>query len=41
MNQSLLFVLDKREKLANNIIEKVNFISENTELSMGYLKIYC
>ena len=37
MNQSLLFVLDEREKLADVIIESVNLMSNEAEISIGYL----
>ncbi len=37
MNESLLFVLDERENLADNIIESVNLMSHDAEISLGYL----
>jgi ribose-phosphate pyrophosphokinase len=37
MKQSLLFVLDGRQDLADNIIDSVNLISNEAEISLGYL----
>ena len=37
MKQSLLFVLDGRQELADNIIDSVNLISNEAEISLGYL----
>lgn len=37
MRQSLLFVLDGRQDLADDIIESVNLMSNDAELSLGYL----
>jgi ribose-phosphate pyrophosphokinase len=37
MRQSLLFVLDGRKDLADDIIESVNLMSNDAELSLGYL----
>ncbi len=37
MRQSLLFVLDGRQDLADDIIESVNLMSNEAEISLGYL----
>ena len=37
MRQSLLFVLDGRQNLAEDIIESVNLMSNDAEISLGYL----
>jgi len=37
MRQSLLFVLDGRQDLADDIIESVNLMSNDAEISLGYL----
>ncbi len=37
MKQSLLFVLDGRQDLADDIIDSVNLISNEAEISLGYL----
>jgi len=37
MRQSLLFVLDGRQDLAEDIIDSVNLMSNDAEISLGYL----
>ncbi len=37
MRESLLFVLDGRQDLAEDIIDSVNLMSNDAEISLGYL----